>query len=225
MSARPSAAATPGRVRVFVVDDHPIVRQGLRDLLKSAPDFAVCGEASDFETAIGQLERNRADLVLVDVSLGDRSGFDLIEVMRARGIESRILILSMHDDWLYAERSLRAGASGYVNKTEPADEILEAMRRVVRGGIHVSEEMQDRMLQRRALPSAEGHHALERLTNRELEVLRQMAEGLSARETGRRLGLSPKTVETHRARIKEKLGLETGGELLAYAVRWKLERH
>lgn len=213
------------RARVFIVDDHPIVRRGIADLVEAAPDLRVVGEAGDARSALAALEKGACDVAIVDIALGEGSGLELIKQLRAEGRGPKVLVLSMHDDRLYAERCIRAGASGYVNKAEAGEQVVEAIRRVLKGGIHVSAEVQERVLRGVARERRPVKDPVERLSDRELEVFARIGRGLSVKAIAQELGLSTKTVETHRANIKEKLGLKSGAELLAYAIRWEMERH
>lgn len=213
-----------GAARVLLVDDHPLVRRGLRDILTAAEGLEVVGEAGSYAEALDRIEAGGCDLVIVDLTLGDGSGLELIKQLRARRPGLRILVCSMHDEVLYAERVLRAGARGYLSKDEAIDRVVEAVRRVLDGRLYLSPQMTDRLLQ----AAADGHEPLrdplERLSDRELEVFELIGEALSAREIGERLGISPKTVESHRESIKTKLGLERPRELLRCAVHFVLER-
>lgn len=210
--------------RVYLVDDHPIVRQGIRDLVDAEPDFAVCGEADDAPSALTALCDDGVDVAIVDISLRRGGGLDLIRSVRSQGVRIPILVLSMHEDWLYAERSLRAGADGYLNKAEAGEKVVDALRCVLAGEIHVSDAVRTRSLRQAFQGRTDaGGDPVEQLSDREMEVFEALGDGMPMRRIAERLGLSIKTVETHRAHIKEKLGLESPGELFAYAARWKAD--
>src|SRR5215467_7819669 len=202
-------AATPlERTRVFIVDDHPIVRQGLAQMLKQEADLTVCGEAEDAQHALQAIAELHPDLVLVDLSLKGGSGLTLIRALKARQSTLPVLVVSMHDESLYVERVLRAGARGYIMKQEATDTMMHAIRRVLQGEIYVSEKMMTKLLGRFVLDAVDtGASALERLSNRELEVFRLIGEGHTSRHIAEVLRVSIKTVESHRAHIKEKLQL------------------
>jgi DNA-binding NarL/FixJ family response regulator len=218
--------AAPGRpARVFLVDDHPVVRLGLTQMLTAQPDLAICGEAASGDEALERIPECRPDLVVIDISLGGQSGLDLIEQLRRRLPEVKMLVSSMHGEELYAERALAAGAQGYVQKSKAVDHIVDAVRRVLGGGVYLSRRMTDRLLRTFARPHAEpAGDPTERLSNRELEVFALLGDGASTRKIAERLHISIKTVETHRERIKEKLGLEDANQLIRRAVIWSLER-
>jgi len=215
-------AATPlERTRVFIVDDHPIVRQGLAQMLKQEVDLTVCGEAEDSQQALQAIAELQPDLVLVDLSLKGGSGLSLVRALKARHSAIPVLVVSMHDESLYVERVLRAGARGYIMKHEATDTMMHAIRRVLRGEIYVSDKMMTQLLGRFARDTADtGASALTRLSNRELEVFRLIGEGHSTRHIAAVLHVSMKTVESHRAHIKQKLQLHNTGELVRYAMQW-----
>jgi DNA-binding NarL/FixJ family response regulator len=221
MTQEVHAAPPAERTRVFIVDDHPIVRQGLAQMLNQEMDLMVCGEAEDAQQALTAIAALQPDLVLVDLSLKGGSGFDLIKVLKARQSTLPVLVVSMHDESLYVERVLRAGARGYIMKQEATDTMMLAIRRVLRGDIYVSEKMMTKLLGRFVFDSAHSSaSALERLSNRELEVFRLIGEGQSTRHIAAVLHVSIKTVESHRAHIKEKLQLNDTVALVRYAMQW-----
>jgi DNA-binding NarL/FixJ family response regulator len=210
--------------RILVVDDHPLMRDAFRDLLEEERDLEIVGESESISKAVQLLEERKPDLLLVDISLEDGNGLELIKQARALLPEILIVVVSMHDERLYAERALRAGASGYVSKHEPADVILEGIRQVLSGHIFVSDRMQDRLLRRLQEGGEEvDQSAVESLSDRELEVFEMIGQGLATREIAAKLNLSVKTVDTHRHRIKEKLNIGSGSQLVRHAVRWSLE--
>ncbi|MCU0976677.1 MAG: response regulator transcription factor [Steroidobacteraceae bacterium] len=213
------------RTTVALVEDHPVVRDGLSLLLAEQPDFKVVGEAEDVEGALALVERVRPQAVVLDVTLRGRNALSLIPELRQRWPALRILILSMHEESLYAERLLALGAHGYVMKQEPPAEFLRALRRVAAGELHVSTAVGERLVARaRRAPRALAGGAEERLTGREREVLRLVARGLGTQEISRELAMSPKTVDSHRRNIREKLGLSNARDLVRYAVRWAADR-
>lgn len=213
---------SPARARILVVDDHAIVRHGLALLLSKHQDLAICGEAGTYDEALAALASAQPGVVLVDLTLKDRSGLDLIRDIRQRAPEVQCLVLSMHDEADYAERALRAGARGYVMKEDADEVIVEAIRTVLRGEIYASPEVSARML--RELVDGPDKAAPESgvgsLTERELEIFRCLGEGLTTRKIAEKFGLSGRTVEVHRANIKRKLGCEDTAQLLREAVRW-----
>ncbi|MGI6460001.1 MAG: response regulator [Candidatus Hydrogenedentales bacterium] len=211
--------------QILVVDDHPIVRRGFAQLIKQEPDIIVCAEAEDIPEAIAALEAHRPDLVIVDIVLKQANGLDLLKQLPVLSPDTKALVVSMHDEQIYAERVLRAGARGYVMKQEADEVIVTAIRRVLQGGIYVSEQVNARILMNFAQNQARFEASpVEFLTDRELEVFELIGQGHSTRQIGERLNISVKTVETYRARIKEKLRLETGAELLQTCVEWAIKK-
>jgi DNA-binding NarL/FixJ family response regulator len=211
-------------MKVFLVEDHPIFRRGLCDLLEEEEDFEVCGEAEDVGAALEGIGRTRPDVALVDISLKGRSGLELVKTLSSTDPELPILMISTHEENLYAERSLRAGARGYVMKHETADSIVNAVREVLAGRVWVSRGVASALLSRsvgETVPATAPPE--ERLSDRELEVFALFGQGLTTKEVSERLALSHKTIGTYRERIKEKLGLRNSAELLRHAVQW-LER-
>ncbi len=213
---------TPTQKRgIVIVDDHPVVRDGLAQLINDTADLAVCGEAGDEAEAMRVVAECSPALALVDLSLGYSSGIGVIEGIRNRFPHVRVLVLSMYDESLYAERALRAGAGGYVMKREASEKVIDAIRRVLDGEVYLSEAMRSKLLQRMVGKKRRSDGSeLEQLSNRELEVLRLVGEGLNTKEIASQLKLSIKTVETHYARIKQKLDLENVRELLLRAMQW-----
>src|ERR1700754_4536671 len=207
--------------RVLIVDDHPIVRQGLRRIMENEEDLVVCGEAEtarDARTAIMDLS---PDVMIADISLKQSDGIELVRDVRAHYPHMPILVLSMHDETIYAERMLSAGANGYIMKQAASDQFLIALRRVLEGGIYVSEAVGNSMIEKFASGGAYiSANPIDSLTNRELQVLHMIGKGLSTRQTAEALNLSVKTVESHRQRIKRKLSLRTSAQLMQYAVNW-----
>ncbi len=207
--------------RVLIVDDHPIVRQGLRSLIDQEQDLHVCGEAGSAGEALKSLSAAKPDLLLVDISLKGPDGLELTKSIRALEPELPILIVSMHDETLYAERVLRAGANGYIMKEEVAQNVVHAVRKVLSGDIYMSDRMRQKILRGVAgQRSNTTSSAIERLSDRELEVFRLIGQGHGTRKIAEELHLSVKTIETYRAHIKEKLGLNNATELVRQAVQW-----
>jgi DNA-binding NarL/FixJ family response regulator len=207
--------------RLLLVDDHPLMRKGLAMTLDAEPDLEVVGQAASAEEAIAMFERLEPDVALIDVSLPGMGGLELTKHLLALRPELMVLVVSRHDEALYAERAVRAGAKGYVMKLEAGDTIVKAVRHVLRGGIYLSEDLKDRMLFGAAVGrKAPAQSPVEVLSDRELEVFELTGRGLPTREISERLHLSVKTVESYRARIKTKLNLGSGTELLQHAVQW-----
>jgi DNA-binding NarL/FixJ family response regulator len=221
MAAEARATTRLARRTVFIVDDHPIVREGLSLLINRESDLAVCGVAEEAVTALGSIERMRPNIVVVDISLNGPDGLDLLKNIRMLIPDLPVLILSMMDELIYAERALRAGANGYIMKQAASDQFLIALRRVLDGGIYVSEAVGNSMIEKFASGGAYiSSNPVDSLTNRELQVLHMIGKGLSTRQTAEALNLSVKTVESHRQRIKRKLSLRTSAQLMQYAVNW-----
>lgn len=211
------------KTRILVVDDHPMMRQGLAALINNEPDLAICCEAENAAQAMEAIAVKNPDLVLVDITLPDKSGLELIKDIQAQFPGMRVLVISMHDESLYAERVLRAGGRGYIMKQEGGKRLMEGIRQVLAGQIYVSEKMSRRILELfTGQPSAgAGSSSLvEKLTDREFEVFQHIGTGRSTRDIAEKLHLSVKTVEVHRLNIKDKLGIKTAPELIRYAVRW-----
>lgn len=206
--------------RVMIVDDHPIMRAGLKQLLAQEEDLEVCGEAEDAVGALRVVEQTNPGVIIVDISLRDSSGLELIKDLRIRFPHLPVLVLSMHEEAFYAERALRAGAKGYVTKAEVAARIVEAVRRVLSGQVYVSEKLADRLLGRIVAGGGSGPVGIESLSDREFEVFELIGQGLELREIAARLHLSIKTVEAHRENIRKKLDLPSSAELFRYAVQW-----
>jgi len=211
------------KARVFVVDDHPIVRGGLAQLINQESDLHVCGEAADAATAFDSIEALKPDVAVVDLSLHGPDGLELVKNLRARHIPVPVVILSMHDESLYAERALRAGARAYLMKQEAAEQVLVALRRVLAGDIYVSERMASRLLGQITGRSFAGDSPVRCLSDRELDVFRRIGRGTGTRQIADELHLSVKTVESYRTHIKEKLGLSSSAELVRCAVEWCVE--
>jgi DNA-binding NarL/FixJ family response regulator len=207
--------------RILIVDDHPMMREGLAQLIRHETDLLVCGEAGTAAEALEKARSTHPDLVLVDITLPGRSGIELIKDLQSVRPNLPALVISMHDEVLFAERALRAGARGYIMKHEGGNKVIRAIRTVLSGEIYVSDGVSRRVL---AGLSAAGHRTLhspiEQLSDREFEVFQLLGEGLPTPQIGKRLNLSAKTVETHRMNIKAKLGFKSSCELIAHAARW-----
>ena len=212
-------------VNVVIVDDHPIVRQGLAQLLMQEQDLHVCGEAEDESTAVRLVTDMQPQLVIVDVSLKSGNGIGLIKVLRSAHPDLPILVLSMHDEIHYVERALRAGALGYLTKQEASTKVLAAVRQVLRGEIFLSDQMSPSLLKRLLSGPADEREPVDgRLSDREMQVFRLIGDGLGTQEIAGRLNLSAKTIETYQAHIKDKLELRDSRKLVQFAVRWALEQ-
>jgi DNA-binding NarL/FixJ family response regulator len=207
--------------RVFIVDDHPLVRESLASLIEQQPDMTVCGEAASAAAAFAGIEATRPDVAVVDLTLGGRSGLDLIKDLRQSRPEVAVLVLSMHDEELYAERALRAGARGYIMKREATRTVVEAIRRVHSGQVHLSDHLAKALAEKLVSGTSSAPESpITRLSDRELEVFRLVGLGRATREIAETLHLSAKTVQAYYVRIKEKLGLAGANELLREAIRW-----
>ncbi len=218
---------TPGKRKVLIVDDHPIVRQGLRLMIDEEPDLKVCGEAQSEREARIAIRDLEPDVVIVDISLAQGDGLELVRDVHAHHPALPMLVLSIHDELIYAERLLAAGACGYIMKQAASDQLLVALRRVLAGERYVSESLAENLGRSRGGGGdsrTSQDDPIERLSNRELQVLSLIGRGQSSREAADRLGLSVKTVETHRQSLKRKLNLATNAQLLQYAINWYATR-
>jgi DNA-binding NarL/FixJ family response regulator len=221
MTSTEKRRSAKAKKRIFILDDHPMMRQGLAQLINDEPDLVVAGEAATARQALDLVMARKPDLVLLDISLPDKNGLELIKDLHAVNPEVLMLAVSMHDEALYAERVLRAGARGYIMKQEGGKELLAAVRQVLQGQIYVSAKISARILEIFSGQRQEGAGSpVERLSDREFEVFQLIGEGKGTREIAVHLTLSVKTVEVHRANIKEKLRLKTATDLVRYAVRW-----
>jgi len=209
------------KTNILIVDDHPIVRQGLAELINHEDDLVVCGQAEDAHQAMKAVKELKPDMAIVDISLKETSGMELIKNIKAQFPNLPSLALSMHDESLYAERALRAGAKGYIMKAEATEKVILAIRKILSGEIYISEKMASKMMQKLVGGSIEiSASPVERLSDRELEVFQLIGKGFGTRQISERLYLSIKTIETYRAHIKEKLNLADAAELLQYAIQW-----
>ena len=218
-----NSTGSTAKHRILLVDDHPIVRQGLAELINHEEDLSICGTAEDFHEALDKIEALHPNLVVADISLKrGNDGIELLKNLKARHPSMRVLMLSMHDETLYAMRALRAGACGYIMKEEATEKVLVAIRHVLKGETYLSAEMEKKLMRQLV-----GGHAVrtgslvDDLSDRELQVFSLVGQGLSTRQIAKELHLSVKTVETHRAHIKEKLNLKSAVELVQHAVRWR----
>lgn len=214
-------ASAVKKTRVLIVDDHPIMRHGLAQLIDAQLDLEVCARAGTAAEALETVSGSRAQLALVDISLPDRNGLELLKDFQAHHPELQVLMVSMHDESLYAERALRAGARGYIMKEEAGEKLIEAIYTVLDGRIYVSGEMSARIIE--TFSGNRGgalRESLGQLSDRELEVFEEIGHGKATREVAEMLGISARTVDSHRAHIKKKLGLKDAGELVRHAVRW-----
>jgi DNA-binding NarL/FixJ family response regulator len=205
---------------ILVVDDHPLTRHGIAQLIGQHSDLRVCGEAGSAEQALESVRALHPELVLVDVTLPGRPGLELIKDIAVLYSDVFVLVVSMHDESLYAERALKAGARGYLMKSAGGDELIKAIRQVLAGQVYVSQDMSAKILDGLSGSRSSRPPVVSSLSDREFEVFQLVGEGLTTREIGLRLHISGKTVETHRLHIREKLGLKTPPELTKYAVRW-----
>jgi DNA-binding NarL/FixJ family response regulator len=219
MTMKKTAAAT--KKRVLIVDDHPMMREGLAQLLDHESDLCACGQADNAGQALSAIPSAKPDLVLVDISLPDKSGLELIKDIHTLYPALPLLVVSMHDETLYAERVLRAGGRGYIMKQEGGMKLMQAVRQVLSGQIYVSEKMSAKILEifsgHRAAPA---HSPVENLSDREFEIFQLIGRGQGTREIAEHLHLSVKTVEVHRANMKKKMQLKTGADLVRFAIRW-----
>ncbi len=222
MTKDPHSGRQPAGVpKILIVDDHPIVRQGLAALINQQKDMAVCGQAADGREALEQIGRLEPDLVTIDLTLGDSGGLELIKDIKSRYPNLPMLVISIHDESLYAERVLRAGAKGYIMKQEATEKVTEAIGKVLAGQVYISECMSDRMVRSFLGGTAKNQvPAVSALSDRELEVFRLIGQGYGTRKIAEMLHLSIKTIETYRAHIKFKLELDNAAHLLQYAVQW-----
>jgi DNA-binding NarL/FixJ family response regulator len=215
--------AQPTRKNVLIVDDHPLLRQGLALLINQQEDMQVCGEAEEAQTVMQAIAKRRPDIMILDISLNGPDGLELLKQIRTLDPDLPVLILSMHDEAIYAERALRARANGYIMKQEAAEKVLVAVRRILNGELYLSDRMSNKLLQQYigGAPSI-LQSRISSLSDRELEVFRLIGEGRATREIAEELHLSVKTVETYQAHIKEKLVLRSARELIQHAIQWKI---
>src|ERR1700726_4742146 len=217
------SAMQSGKAKVFLVDDHPIVRQGLGLLINREPDLIVCGEAEDAPSALQRMVSAQPDLMVIDISLDGPDGLELLKTIRLKEPILPVLILSMHEESIYAERALRAGANGYIMKQEATEKVLVAVRRILSGEIYVSDRVANKILKHYITGAGTlRDSSIADLSDRELEVFRLIGDGHATRQIAEELHLSVKTVESYQAHIKEKLSLRSARELMQHAIQWNL---
>lgn len=215
-----SDSTHPRKTRVVIVEDHPLFRERLAVLINKELDMLVCGEADNIRQAMAIIQSTQPDAAVVDITLKGSSGLELIKDLRAQSFELPVLVLSMHDESLYAERVIRAGAKGYITKDEASEKVMSAIRKVVAGEIYLSDSMTSRVLKNLSGKNVEHSSPLERLTDRELEVFQLIGKGKTAKEIAETLNLGLTTIDTYRARIKDKLNLRNATELVHEAAEW-----
>jgi DNA-binding NarL/FixJ family response regulator len=213
------SAKTPAKKKVLIVDDHPMMRDGLRQLISTEPNLEVCGEAEDAAAALTLAEECKPDLAVIDITLRTSNGLELIKDLQIRSPNTAVLVLSMHDEALYAERVLRAGGRGYIMKQEGGKKIIEGIRQVVSGRTYVSPTISERILSSLS-GNKQNKTSVQSLTDREFEIFQLIGQGLSTTDMADKLHVSVKTIEVHRVNIKTKLAIPTAPELIRYAVRW-----
>jgi DNA-binding NarL/FixJ family response regulator len=216
---------TLNKSQIFIVDDHELVRQGLRLLVNGEPDMEVCGEAFNMKQAIDMKSHLVPDVAIIDVSLSDGNGLELTKNLHLWRPEMKILVLSMYEDKLFAERAINSGARGYINKQNSAENILEAIRVVINGNVYLDPEVKERMFHGLNDDSRKASFSLDRLTDREMQVFESIGRGANTHKIANELKVSVKTIETHRSHIKQKLHLKTSTELMRSAIVWSLETH
>lgn len=208
-------------IRVYLVDDHPAIREAIRDTVGSTIDMEICGESSSSDEAFRDIEEMNLDVAIIDISLDDAHGLDLVQKIQTQYPQVRTIVFSMYDENVYAERAIRAGASGYLMKSAPTETIIDAIRSVYEGEVYLSDKMSSRILKNVARgQSSEPRFAIDELTDREMAVFQMLGQGYTIEEIQDRLNLSRKTIETYRRCAKEKLGFDTVSELLQHAVKW-----
>lgn len=220
-ASKRAAEPAADKSRVYIVDDHAMFRDGLRQMINLEPDLTVCGDAADAEQAMADIRQLRPDLVMVDISLAGSSGIDLVKCIKRDFEDLAVLVVSMHDESLYGERALRAGAMGYVMKSEPAKTVLAALRKVLRGEVHISEKMASAVVARFVQGAPKPPPSpLQSLSDRELEVFRMLGQEKGTRQIAEEMNVALPTVATFKNRIKEKLGLRNSTEMILYAIQW-----
>jgi DNA-binding NarL/FixJ family response regulator len=218
---KPSTPKAATQTRILIVDDHPMMREGLRSMINRQPDMRVCGEAENAAQAMSAVQQFAPDLALVDITLPGKSGLELVKDLKVMLPQLVILAISMHDESLYAERMLRAGASGYITKQQPPEELIKAIRRVLDKHVYVSKEMSENLLRRFSWQPPGDSSPTKLLTDREFEIMQLIGEGKAPKEIAMQLHLSAKTIAVHAANIRRKLNLKTTAQLIRFAVRWQ----
>lgn len=210
----------PEKKKIYIVDDHPLMRKGMAMTLENSVEFTVCGQAESAEEGLGEILSLKPDACVVDISLPGMNGIELVKNLLAQTPDLKILVVSRHDEELYAERAIRAGAKGYLMKLEAGEVLVSAVRQVMNGGIYLSDKIGSQLIMKIASGQSAGDNPLELLSDRELEVFELTGKGESTKEIAQRLHVSVKTIDTYRARIKEKMHLKTANELMRRAVQW-----
>lgn len=220
-SAKTTIDAKKSKTRVLIIDDHPLLREGIALLINTQKDLEVCGQSDDALTALNTIEKLNPDVVVLDITLKTHNGIELLKNIKARFPELQVLILSMHDENIYAPRAFRAGAAGYVMKHEATENVINALRKIINGDIYMSTGLSERLLSRMVGGKATPLRSpVDELTDRELEIFTLLGKGMGTRPIAEKLHLSVKTIESHRAKIKEKLNLKTATELVHHAIQW-----
>jgi DNA-binding NarL/FixJ family response regulator len=213
-------------IRIFIIDDHPLVRTGLKQLIEGEADLSVCGETARMSGSVELIKECMPDLAIIDLSLPDGNGLDLVKCLKTQLPDIPVLVSSMHDEKLFAERALLTGAKGYINKQEAGEQVIDAIRRILNGEVYIGQELQAHLdMQATGATRSTTGTRIELLTNRELQIFEFIGQGLGTSKIADKLHLSVKTIETHRANIKKKLGLSSSNELMRSAVQWSLEAH
>jgi len=210
----------PAKKNIYIVDDHPLMRKGMAMTLEDSVEFSVCGQSESAEDAIGDILEKKPDCCVIDISLPGMKGIELVKNLLAQMPDLKVLMVSRHDEELYAERAIKAGAKGYLMKLEADDVLVAAVRQIVNGGIYLSNKIESQLIMKIASGQSTSTNPLEILSDRELEVFELTGNGLATKDIAQRLHVSVKTVDTYRARIKEKMHLSTGNELMRKAVQW-----
>ena len=210
----------PAKKKIYIVDDHPLMRKGMALTLENSVEFTVCGQSESAEEALSEIPSLKPEACVVDISLPGMNGIELVKNLLAQMPDLKILVVSRHDEELYAERAIRAGAKGYLMKLEAGEVLVSAVRQVMNGGIYLSDKIGSQLIMKIASGQSAGDNPLELLSDRELEVFELTGKGESTKEIAQRLHVSVKTIDTYRARIKEKMHLKTANELMRRAVQW-----
>ena len=213
-----------GKIKVIIVDDHPVVCQGLAQIVSQDENLHVCAEAEDAKTAFKAIKKHRPDIAIIDISLKDISGLELIKWVKGLDFKVAMLVISVHDESIYAERALKAGADGYLMKQESPDKIIQAIRQILKGEIYISDSIAKRLIRHLLKGHGEKATPIDSLSDRELEVLQLLGRGFKPKQIADKLCLSIKTIETYQSNIKEKLFLNNAFELAQYAVQWMRQK-